>query len=44
MPISGLIGLTWRRGRLEPIGLQERLDTLSAVLDGVPQWVWEDRR
>ena len=35
--------LSWRPGRLEAADLARRLETMTAVLDAVPAWVWEDR-
>lgn len=35
--------VSWAPGRLVPAPLLTRLETLSALLDGVPAWVWSDR-
>lgn len=41
--LLGGVALTWDKGRLDPTELLVRLDTMTAVLDGVPDWVWRDR-
>lgn len=41
--LAGGCAVSWRRGRLDPVELLERLETLTALLDGVPDWVWRDR-
>ena len=42
--LLGGTAVAWDRGRLDPPELLERLDTVTALLDAVPSWVWEDRR
>ena len=41
--LLGGVALTWESGRLDPTELLVRLETMTAVLDGVPDWVWRDR-
>lgn len=41
--LLGGVALSWRPGRLDPADLLVRLETMTAVLDAVPAWVWEDR-
>lgn len=41
--LLGGVALSWRPGRLEAADLLVRLETMTAVLDAVPAWVWEDR-
>ena len=41
--LLGGTAVCWQRGRLDADELQVRLDTVTAVLDGVPAWVWADR-
>ncbi|MCW2605532.1 MAG: hypothetical protein JWO60_225, partial [Frankiales bacterium] len=41
--LLGGTAVTWERGRLDPEELLVRLDTVSAVLDAVPAYVWADR-
>ena len=40
--LDGDRALCWATGRLEPDGLRERLGTVTALLDGVPGFVWSD--
>lgn len=40
--LSGADALCWEKGSHAPIELLARLDTLSALLDGVPAYVWSD--
>ena len=42
--LSGIDALCWEGGRHSPAELLARLDTLSALLDGVPAYVWSDRK
>jgi hypothetical protein len=35
--------VTWVPGIIDPMGLLARLDTMSAVIEGVPPFVWHDR-
>lgn len=35
--------VTWVPGIIDPMGLLARLDTMSAVVEGVPPFVWHDR-
>lgn len=42
--LLGGTAVTWEGGRLDPQELLVRLDTVTALLDAVPAWVWEDRR
>lgn len=41
--LLGGCAVTWEPGRLDAAPLLARLDTVSAVLDGVPAFVWRDR-
>lgn len=41
--LLGGCALTWEPGRLDPDGLLARLETVTALLDAVPPWVWTDR-
>ena len=41
--LLGGVALSWRPGRLEATDLRRRLETMTAVLDAVPAWVWKDR-
>ena len=42
--LSGADALCWESGSHSPSELLARLDTLSALLDGVPSYVWSDRK
>ncbi len=42
--LFGGTAVSWDRGRLDPTELQVRLETVTALLDAVPAYVWEDRR
>lgn len=42
--LLGGAAVTWEAGRLDPHDLLVRLETVTALLDAVPGWVWEDRR
>ena len=41
--LLGGVALSWHPGRLVPAALLVRLETMTAVLDAVPPWVWSDR-
>jgi hypothetical protein len=41
--LEGRWAVSRAAGRLEPTGLLERLDTLGALLDAVPAWLWRER-
>lgn len=41
--LLGGCAVTWEEGRLHADELVARLDTVTAVLDAVPDWVWRDR-
>ncbi|MDX6273160.1 MAG: hypothetical protein QOJ92_370 [Frankiales bacterium] len=40
--IEGPLILSWESGRLTPVDLLGRLSTLSAVVAGVPSFIWRD--
>lgn len=42
--LSGAEAVCWESGAHSPVQLLARLDTLAALLDGVPQYVWSDRK
>ena len=42
--LAGADALCWESGAHSPSELLARLDTLSALLDGVPSYVWSDRK
>ena len=42
--LRGADALCWESGAHSPAELLARLDTLAALLDGVPDWVWSDLR
>jgi hypothetical protein len=42
--LYGADALCWESGAHSPSELLARLDTLSALLDGVPSYVWNDRK
>jgi len=42
--LSGADALCWENGAHSPSQLLARLDTLAALLDAVPQYVWSDRK
>jgi hypothetical protein len=42
--LYGADDLLWESGPHRPSELLARLDTLSALLDGVPSYVWNDRK
>jgi hypothetical protein len=42
--LSGTDALCWESGAHSPSELLARLDTLSTLLDGVPNYVWSDRK
>jgi hypothetical protein len=42
--LSGTDALCWEGGAHSPSELLARLDTLSTLLDGVPAFVWSDRK
>lgn len=41
--LHGTWAMSWAPGRLAAAPLLVRLETLGALLDGVPSWVWGDR-
>jgi hypothetical protein len=41
--LQGRWAVSWAPGRLTVAALLVRLETLDALLDGVPRWVWSDR-
>lgn len=42
--LSGADALCWEGGAHSPSELLSRLDTLNTLLDGVPSYVWSDRK
>jgi hypothetical protein len=42
--LGGTDAVCWENGSHSPSELLARLDTLSTLLDGVPQYVWSDRK
>jgi hypothetical protein len=42
--LAGADALCWEGGAHSPSELLARLDTLSTLLDGVPDYVWSDRK
>jgi hypothetical protein len=42
--LFGTDALCWEGGSHSPSELLARLDTLSTLLDGVPAYVWNDRK
>jgi hypothetical protein len=42
--LSAADAVCWESGSHSPSELLARLDTLSTFLDGVPSWVWSDRK
>jgi hypothetical protein len=42
MRLAGADAVCWEDGAHSPVELLARLDTLSALLDGVPAYVWSD--
>ena len=42
--LSGADALCWESGAHSPVELLSRLDTLRTLLDGVPAFVWSDRK
>ena len=42
--LSGVDALCWESGAHSPSELLARLDTLATLLEGVPSYVWTDRR
>jgi hypothetical protein len=42
--LYGVDALCWESGAHSPSELLARLDTLAALLDGVPSYVWNDRK
>lgn len=42
--LSGTDAVCWEDGSHSPSELLSRLDTLSTLLDGVPSYVWSDRK
>lgn len=40
--LSGTDAVSWDDGRHEPAELLARLDALTAVIDGIPEFVWSD--
>ena len=40
--LSGVDAMCWESGAHSPVQLLARLDALAAVLDGVPEFVWND--
>lgn len=42
--LAGADALCWETGSHSPVQLLARLDTLAAVVDGIPSYVWNDRK
>lgn len=40
--LSGTDAVSWDDGRHDPAALLARLDALTAVIDGIPEFVWSD--
>lgn len=42
--LAGADALCWESGTHSPVQLLARLDTLAALIDGIPPYVWNDRK